>query len=570
MNLEIFTKFDPSGSMFKEKFIFKNYSEEWNYINEFCTKHNLTNLPFKEKVYCCVNSISIKPMCKNPNCYNTPSFVNSTIGYRDYCSKKCISSDPNIKKLKEEKSIQNFGTKFPAQSKLIKDKIIQTNNLVYGGNSPMSNNKIKEKSKQKLIDSWGVDNPSKSKILLEKRIESFKKSNYKENFKKKSLEKYGVEHPWMNQEIHKKTIDSFYQRYKDRIISKIDGLNIQFIDFNHKSNTLGFYCNNCKRNFEIISYQFYYRTDSNQNQICTNCFPISENSSLMQIDLLKFVQENYKNEILTNEKSIIKPYEIDIFLPEIKLGFEFNGLWWHSENFKDKTYHKKKFEMAKKSGIQIITIWEDDWVIKKDICKSFILNKLGLNNNKIYARKCIIKEVSYLEGSLFLDDNHLQGNCKSSFRVGLYYEDKLVSLMTFGKLRLPLSSKSTANDWELLRFVNLKNTTCIGSASRLLKYFISKIKPNKVISYSDNLISKGELYEKIGFNYIHTSEPGYWYVINKQRQHRFNWRKSKLVKLGYDKDKTEWEIMNEMGYYRIFNAGNKKWELSFEEIQNTI
>ena len=70
-----------------------------------------------------------------------------------------------------------------------------------------------------------------------------------------------------------------------------------------------------------------------------------------------------------------------------------------------------------------------------------------------------------------------------------------------------------------------------------------------------------ELYEKIGFNYKHTSEPGYWYVINKQRQHRFNWRKSKLVKLGYDKNKTEWEIMNELGYYRIFNAGNKKWEL---------
>ena len=279
--------------------------------------------------------------------------------------------------------------------------------------------------------------------------------------------------------------------------------------------------------------------------------------------LYNFIIENYNGEVILDCKSIIAPYEVDIYLPELKLGFEFNGVWWHSEKFKGENYHLKKYNLSISNEFNLVTIWEDDWVVKRDICESFILNKIGKTKNKIWARKCIIKEIPYNESKDFLEKNHLQGDCKSSIRIGLYYNDELVTLMTFSKLRLPLQRKEVnrrkEKNYELTRFCNIINTNVVGGASKLIKYFVNKYTPIQIETYSDNLISNGNLYKTLGFEYSHTSKPGYWYVVDGIREHRFNWRKQRLIKMGYDINKTEEEIMSEMGYYRIYNAGNKKW-----------
>jgi hypothetical protein len=563
MGLEIFNLPDSSGCMYKESFLLKNYRDEYDYIINYSEVNNLLDISFKEKVYLSIKNIKKVPTCKNENCLNRVAFKNSTIGYLSYCSKKCISSDPNVIKKKEESSLKKFGTKSPSQSKLIKDKIIMTNNDKYGGNSPMSSKFIQEKSKQTLIKNYGVTNPSESIELLNKRIESFKLSDYKETYRKTSLERYGVDHPWSNKDIHSKTIDFFYASYRSRIESKIDNTKFKFSGFQRGiSTSLLFHCSECDKNFDILTYQFYYRINSGVS-ICTNCFPISENASISQIELFNFIKKNYNGEILVDCKNTISPYEIDIYLPELKLGFEFNGVWWHSDKFKKENYHLKKYEISNLSGVQLITIWEDDWVTNREICESFVLNKLGKTHNRIYARNCEIKEISYNDSKNFLDNNHLQGDCKSSIRIGLFYDSELVSLITFSKLRLPLQrqEKNRKKDrhYELTRFCNKINSNVIGGASKLIKYFISKYIPIQIETYSDNLISNGNLYEVLGFKHSHTSKPGYWYVIGGIREHRFNWRKQKLVKMGYDINKTEEEIMSELGYYRIYNAGNKKW-----------
>lgn len=557
MNLDIFKINDPSGKMCKESYVSKNFAEEYEFIIQ---KINI-DIPFKEKVYLVLNDIE-KPICKNPNCENPVKFKNSTIGYLDYCSNKCIGSDPYIIKSKQIKSIEKYGTKTPSESNIIKEKIKKTNNLKYGGNSPMSSNKIKNKSKDTLMSNWSVDNPSKSKEILKNRIESFKNSDFKENYKKTSLEKYGTNHPWMNNEIHKKTIESFYKSYKKRITDNIDNDKFSFIGFEKGDKTnLNFHCLNCKSNFTILTYQFYYRIKNN-NSICTKCFPISESSSIDQIELFNLINENYNGKIELNNRNAITPYEIDIYLPDLKIGFEFNGVFWHSDKFKSKDYHLNKYKKSTENNIRLYTIWEDDWTIKREICESFILNKLG-KSIKIMARKTTIKEVDYNTSKEFLDVSHLQGDCKSSKRIGLYYENNLVSLMTFSKLRLPLNGKNINKDsWELTRFCNKKGLSITGGASKLLNYFINNYKPVEIQTYSDNLISDGELYKKLGFDYKWMSNPGYWYVVNGIRSHRFNWRKSKLIKLGYDSNKTGEEIMAELGYWKIYNAGNKKWILN--------
>lgn len=555
MNLEIFKIDDPSGKMSKESYVLNNHKEEYDYIT---TTINI-DIPFKEKVYLVINGISEVPKCNNPVCQNNVKFKNSTLGYLKYCSNKCMGSDPQIVMKKQKKSIEKYGTKTPAESNIIKEKIKITNNLKYGGNSPMSSDEIKNKSKETLIKNWGVDNPNKSADILEKRVKSFRENidTYKKSYEKTSIEKYGVKHPWMNKDIHHKTIEHFYKDYKERIIKSIGG-DFEFIGFEKGISTnLKFNCKKCNTNFDILTYQFYFRTNNSLN-ICTNCYPISENSSITQIELYNFIKENYSGEIIQNEKNTIRPYEIDIYLPELRMGFEFNGVFWHSNKFKDNDYHLKKYNLSIENEVKLYTVWEDDWNLKRDICKSFILNKI-FKSTKIMGRKTEIKVVDYPTSKKFLDENHLQGDCKSSVRLGLYYNEELVSLMTFSKLRLPIGGKNTEGVYELTRFCNKRFYMIVGGASKLINYFKQKYSPNEIQTYSDNLISNGQLYENLGFEYLHTSEPGYWYVIDGIRSHRYNWRKQKLVEMGQDKNKTEGEIMLELGYYRIYNAGNKKW-----------
>ena len=558
MDFSIFNQPDPSGRMFKESYLSKNYPEQYQFIID-----NSGNLDcsFKEKVYLVINELIDIPKCQNPNCESKVKFKDSKMGYLKYCSKGCISKDPNLIQTKRINSMNKWGIDHPSKLDSIKDKIISTNIEKYGGNSPMSNGDIKEKSKQTLLENWDVDNPSRSKILLNKRIESFKNSDYKESYKKTSIEKYGVDHPWMNKEIHKKTIEHFYVEYRNRIEQKING-NYSFNRFEKDLTTiLIFNCDDCNQEFNILPYQFYWRVNNGHNP-CTKCFPISDNSSLSQIEIYNFVLENTDLEVLQNAK--VGKYEIDIYLPELNIGFEYNGLWWHSNKYKEENYHLNKTKYFKEMGINIITIWEDEWIMKGEICKSFILNKIGRTPNKIFARKCEIKEVSFKESKRFLDKNHLQGDCKSSIRLGLYFNNEIVSFMSFSKGRVIMNGDK--NSYELTRFCNRVFTNVVGGASKLLKYFIENYPFDKIVTYSDNLISSGGLYEKLGFDFIHESKPGYWYLVNGKREHRSNWTKNRLIKLGLDKSLTEQEMMIQLGFIKISNGGNKKWEFILKTI----
>ena len=207
-------------------------------------------------------------------------------------------------------------------------------------------------------------------------------------------------------------------------------------------------------------------------------------------------------------------------------------------------------------------IWEDDWNYKKDIVKSMILNKLGKTPNKIFARKTEIKEIN--DNKLvreFLDINHIQGFVGSKVKIGLFFENELVSLMTFGNRRVAMGKKLTnKGEFELLRFCNKLNTNVIGGASKLFKYFIKNYNPIEITTYADRSFSQGELYRTLGFTFIGKTQPNYYYVINKHKKHRFNFRKDILIKQGFDSNKTEHEIMLERKIYRIYDSGNLKFE----------
>lgn len=286
--------------------------------------------------------------------------------------------------------------------------------------------------------------------------------------------------------------------------------------------------------------------------------PKCGNKTIREDKIYSFLY-NYNQNIINN-KRILDGKELDIFIPEKNIGIEFDGLYWHSNKFKDKKYHLLKTEQAEKQGIQLIHIFEDEWVNKQEIVKSRLLNIIGKTPHKIYARKCEIKIVDKKEERDFLNENHIQGYSPSKICLGLYYENELVSLMNFSNLRKNLGQQSKEGYYELLRFCNKLYTNVIGGASKLFKYFIRNIKFISIISYADRRWSIGNLYKQLGFKFISYSQPNYFYIKGLKRFNRFNFRKDILVKQGYDKNKTEFEIMDERKIYRIYDCGTLKFE----------
>jgi hypothetical protein len=266
-------------------------------------------------------------------------------------------------------------------------------------------------------------------------------------------------------------------------------------------------------------------------------------------DLLN--DNNVKFEI--NNNTLLDKKEIDIYIPSKKIAIEYNGLYWHSDKFKEKNYHLDKTEKCEQLGIRLIHIFEDELTHAPDIVKSKIIDILGLTPNKIFARKTIIKEVSNKESVKFLTKNHLQGHSSASIRIGLFYNEELVSLMTFCK---PKKKNGGINVYELNRFANKLNTNIIGGASKILKYFIKTYNPIEIISFADKRWSIGNLYVKLGFVIVRINKPDYWYCKSTKRIHKSFFRKEKLSKkINIVGEFKEWDVVSQLGYNRIWDCG---------------
>jgi hypothetical protein len=509
MNIDNLLKLnDKSGKIFKESYIKKYYKSVYLKINNYCEKYNLIDIQFKEKMYHYHHDIQNHCLC---TCGNRLSFINFNSGYSKHCSQKCSHNDPEVINKTKHTLITKYGVDNLQKSNTIREKYYQTNITKFGVKHPAKNSKILDKMKNTTFENLGVYYPSQDKSIRDK---------YYKTIIKKNIDKY------------------------DNLIN---------IDYNTKKMTFVCDCGEFHK-FQISTDLFQNRKKA-ELKLCTICN--TKFTSQSEIDFLNIFNINY----IHNDRKIITPLELDVYIPDLKLAFEFNGLYWHNEINKENKYHLNKTELCEQQGIQLIHIWEDDWVYKQDIVKSIILNKLG-RSNKIFARKCEIKEI--IDNELvreFLNKNHLQGFIGSKVRIGLFYDNDLVSLMTFGKRRIAMGKKISKNDeYELLRFCNKLNTNVVGGASKLFKYFTNKYKPTEITTYADRTYSQGKLYETLGFDFICKTVPNYYYIVDGIRKYRFNYRKNILVKQGFDINKSEHEIMLSRKIYRIYDSGNLKFK----------
>jgi hypothetical protein len=492
----------------------------------------------------------------------------------------------------------------------------------YGVDHPSQLPSVKEKIKQRRLDGAYDDVPNKIKRTLLKKYGNEKYVNV-QKAKKTKLEKYGDEN-YNNREKMLRTNNEKYgmnvspntlkstvdrlktrrigfgsEKYKEYLssqnISNISQLpsvkvtksknvlrrtihNLFFgnrlksavIPLFSENEYVGtdydtmykFKCNLCNHIFEDTLY-------SGNIPRCLICYPHQRFKSKIEDEIFEFILSQGVN-VHRHNRTILDGNEIDILLPDHHFGVECDGIIWHSESFgkKSNKYHLHKTEIANNKGIDILHIWDWEWLNKKDIVQSMLRNKLKLNTT-IYARKCSIKLISSNEKSDFIQNNHIQGNDRSSISIGLFHDSELVSVMTFVKSRF-----NRSYEYEISRFCNILGYNIVGGAGRLFSYFIKTYCPSSIISYCDRRYFTGKVYESIGMTFVAETPPSYHYFHKNKCVpcNRLHFQKHKLSSIlpYYDDKLTEWENMQLNGYDRIWDCGHYKytWESSNKQFKH--
>jgi very-short-patch-repair endonuclease len=391
-----------------------------------------------------------------------------------------------------------------------------------------------------------------------------------EEFKSKRintmLSKYGKKSVGNGMTAEK--LEEYEKIRKEKYLKLCEESNMELIDFVDR-HILHVRCKKCGKDF-ITNNLSYIHYDKIHCKYCSDEYK-DYKPSIKIYGLLNELNIEY----IKNDRIQISPYELDIYIPSKKIAIEVNGNFWHSELVgKDKNYHINKTILCNDKGIKLIHIFEDEVVNKWDIVKSRIMSMLGFNKT-IYARKCDIVDLTFQEKKIFLNENHIQGDSNSSINIGLKYNNEIVAAMTFSKERVIYNGKQDKGHYELIRYANKLGYNVVGGFSKLLSHFIKENSAESLKTFCDarwsGINPLNTVYSKCGFKYIGLTKPNYWYMHKTNmlnRKHRYNFTKHSILKnhTELDPNKTEWELMKELGYNRIWDCGNMKFILTPEGV----
>lgn len=281
------------------------------------------------------------------------------------------------------------------------------------------------------------------------------------------------------------------------------------------------------------------------------CKKCSETISSRHQELMNFL-DGHNIKYIINDREVIKPYEIDIYIDNNKLGIEYHGVHWHSVK-NNKYLHYKKFCLAIKNDIKLLQIFENEWLENKDLVKSMILNNLKLLKNRVYARNCVIKSIENKEYDNFCINNHIQGKRTTKIKLGLFLKNELIQIIGL--------NKHDKYEYEIMRICSKLNMSVVGGVSKLFKYFLNNYDPKMIMTYAESRYSNGDIYNKLGFKLINHTKPNYFYTKGVKIYSRQKFQKHKLEK---KLDNFNWglsEVKNMLnnGYNRLWDAGHLKF-----------
>lgn len=434
-------------------------------------------------------------------------------------------------------NLERYGVECSAQSEVVKEKIKTTNLKKYGVEYSFQAEEVKDKIKATSLERYGVDNPSKSDIIKNRIVESNRKNlgvdypmqskDVLDKSRVTSLQKYGTEYPNQSEIVKSKIDASTLEHYGVNRACKLDEFKQKIVDTNRERYGVDYTC--------LLYSGKLKGNDSSYNR---------DFAELLDSNNIKYERE-----------FLLQKYSYDFKVGNILV--EINPTATHNTHFNpygknriDTNYHKNKSNLAKDSGYSVIHVF--DW---DDIDK---VVQLLRDRETVYARKCEVIFVNEVDANKYLDTYHLQGTCRGQkFRLGLYYDNKLVSLMTFGKSRFNENCEH-----ELLRYCSHYNV--VGGAEKLFKHFVDNYKPNSIVSYCDTSKFSGKVYDMLGFKYVKTNSP---------RKHWYSWKEKRhitdglLLSQGYDrlfkenhgKGTSNEELILARGYLPVYDCGQSTY-----------
>jgi len=258
------------------------------------------------------------------------------------------------------------------------------------------------------------------------------------------------------------------------------------------NSTLKWKCKKCGDIFECKKYE-------HQSHLarCLKCYPLLSGSSTAEKDLAIFIK-NLGLDVVEGSRKIISPQEIDIYIPSKHIAIEYDGLYWHSIDSKGQnTYHYNKTNMCEKIGIQLIHVFENEWILKQDIVKAYLKALFSMHICNIDAKQCIIKEISNIEAKSFLDENCIFDFVNANVSLGMFYNNELVCVMSFRKCRF-----DNNHEWELLRFCNKKSINIVNAKQLLMKYFEINYCPKSIICFENRRWYNGSFCKELDFKFV--------------------------------------------------------------------
>lgn len=473
-----------------------------------------------ERIRCVMEGLTSIPLCKH--CSNPTTFVGKR--YQTFCSVECANKDAD---------------------KILSTK--RTNQQRYGGNAPMCSSDVKVKSINTCMEKYSAPTHQQSDEGRSKR-------------RLTNVELYGAPTPFESRDIRSRAVQSLRERYGHAsynhslldanakiLLQDATWLKHQHIELKKPIYAIG---------QELNVSSFCVRTYMQMHGIqCQRFFTSKQHQDI--VDMLRIIDSSLN--IVVNDRSLIPPHEIDIYLPDVSIAIEVNGVYWHGElQGKGREYHLNKTTLCEEQGIKLIHVFTTEWDNHRDVVESRLRAALGYSIRK-HARACRVGVVNKDDARMFFNTTHIQGHAPSSICLGLYEGDVLVAAMSFGQSRYDKRA-----EWEMIRYSSALGVTVVGGASRLFKNFVDTCSPSSVVSYSDVRWGTGNVYSQLGFVWVRRSLPGYYYFKRTDAVkllHRSGFQKHMLHKrlALYDEGATEWENMQANGYDRVWDCGNDVW-----------
>lgn len=538
----------------------------------------------KEGWWCLIHDMYAVDRPRCPMCGKVAKFAykyyNLTCGecnYNDYGPKKdkvaASTTEESIRRGREkyeETCLRIYGVKNPNQftTPEMKAAYVARCQEKHGTNNAVQSKEAREKYKRTMLERHGVDHNFKMINSSEKLKKVWEEQHDKiiEKIKMTSILNHGTEFPTQSKEVQEKMIAAknskslkIEQEYNCVQQSKLIELYGQgWLKFLRDGTIVPLKfgkLNNFIKNEDVEKIKQYTSTPH-------DIFSISE----AEKELRSYVHSIYDGEIKHNDRTTIstenKRYEMDIYVPEKNVAFEYDGVYWHSIEIVDKNYQLNKSIAAKNKGIRMLHIFEDEWINSTDICKSIISSSLGIYQRTIPARKCNFIKLTSEDYRNFCDENHIQGSINSKYKYGLSYKDEIVQVIGIGQ------SRFKKNELEIHRMCTKKFTNVIGGFSKLMSHIKEELSNEYDILYSYVDLSKftGNGYESVGFEYVSTSKPSYFYIKGLKRYNRIQFQKHKLKNLleHFDESKTEQENMIDNNYLCVYDCGTKKYKYNLK------